>query len=88
MGMFWLAANATALRAGHLPGLLGSLGILQGLLFLATYAAALGRSPILVDISAGIGFLLVGPAWSFWFAWTLRRVVQTRNASQSLADGH
>jgi hypothetical protein len=81
MGMWWLAANATALRADRLPRFLASLGILQGLLSLSGFAAALGRSPLLVDISVGVGFLLVGPVWSFWFAWTLRRVAQKESVN-------
>ena len=75
IGMWSLAANVAALRAGRLPRTLGSLGILAGLLAISAFAGALGRSPLLVDISVGLGGMLVMPVWSIWFGWTLRRVV-------------
>jgi hypothetical protein len=76
MGMWLLTANVAALRSGRLPRLLGSLGILGGLLSLSGFAGALGGSPLLVDISVGLGFVVVAPIWSFWFGWTLRRVIE------------
>ncbi|MGD2146666.1 MAG: DUF4386 family protein [Anaerolineae bacterium] len=75
MGLWWLGANVAALRAGRLPRLLASLGILGGLLTLGGFAGALVRSALVVDIAVGLGFLVVAPVWSFWFGWTLRREV-------------
>jgi hypothetical protein len=79
--MWLLTANIAALRSGRLPRLLGSLGILGGLLSVSGFAAALGGSPLLVDISVGLGFVVVAPVWSFWFGWTLRRVVEKESGT-------
>jgi hypothetical protein len=76
LGISLLISNVAALRAGRLPRFLGSLGILQGLLLLATFAGALARSSLLVDISVGLGGVLVAPIWNVWFGLTLRRVVE------------
>ena len=73
MGVWMLTANAAALRAGRLPRFLGALGILGGVLSLSAFAGALGRSPLIVDISVGLGGILVAPVWSFWFGWVLYR---------------
>jgi hypothetical protein len=81
LGVWWLAANAAALRAGRLPRTLGALGILEGLLSLSAFAGALGRSPLLVDLSMGLGGLLVAPVQSFWFGCILHRVVERESGS-------
>jgi hypothetical protein len=76
MGLWLLVANAAALRAGHLPRFLSSLGMLGGLLSLSGFAGALGRLPLLVDVSVGLGFVVIAPIWSVWFGWTVHRTVE------------
>jgi hypothetical protein len=81
MGLWALAANTAALQARRLPRFLGWLGILGGSMLLLTFAGALGRSALLVDISVGLAGIVVGPAWNFWFGGALRRAVAEENGS-------
>jgi hypothetical protein len=42
----------------------------------AQSALLLQGIPLLVDISVGLGGILVAPVWSFWFGWGLHRMVE------------
>jgi Domain of unknown function (DUF4386) len=80
MGIFSLVANAVAMRHRLLPRALGYTGVVGGILLLLVFMGALFRSPRLIDVTVGLGGLLIGPVWYFWVGFVLRRAGRSARA--------
>ncbi len=64
--------NLELVLRGLIPGGLAGLGVLGGLLLLGTTMGALLRRPRMIDVAAGLGGFLIGPAWAIWLGLALR----------------
>ena len=64
--------NGELLRSALVPRAFAGLGIIGGALLVATFVGALLRRPRLIDVAAGLGGFLVGPAWAIWAGFVFR----------------
>jgi hypothetical protein len=71
-GIWALVSNYGALRARLIPKPLAYIGLLGGGLFELVFLGAAVQAPLLVDVSVGLGGLLVGPVWYIWIGIVLR----------------
>ena len=71
-GLFLATFSWTARRA--LGPVLPWLGMLGALLYWAGFVGTAAHRPILVDIGAGLGGVIVAPIWSAWLGITLWRM--------------
>jgi len=80
MGIFAVVANAAGLRHRLLPRALGYIGIIGGVVLLLVFMGALLRSPRTIDVTVGLGGLVIGPVWYLWVGFVLRRASQSARA--------
>ena len=73
VGLWMLAVSGLGLRRRALPPALGWLGILGAALYGCVVAGLSLRLEALVALAAGLGGVLVAPAWYGWMASRLRR---------------
>lgn len=71
-GLFLAAFSWTARRA--LGSVLPWLGMLGALLYWTGFVGSVTHQPILVDIGAGFGAVIVAPLWSAWMGIVLWRI--------------
>ena len=69
----WLASFSWAARRALGP-VLPWLGIFGALLYGAVFVGSLAHLPLLVDIGAGLGGVIVAPVWSVWLGTVLWRM--------------
>jgi hypothetical protein len=74
VGLWFLVFNVTAVSTGALPMWLGIIGCVGGASFLSVFAGMLLHVGLLVDISAGLGCVIVAPIWNIGLAWFLFHV--------------
>jgi hypothetical protein len=71
VGLWFIVFNVTAVNAGALPMWLGIIGCVGGGGFLLVFLGMILHVGMLVDISAGIGCVVVAPLWNLGLAWVL-----------------
>lgn len=71
VGLWFIVFNVTAVSAGALPVWLGIIGCAGGVSFLSVFVGMVLHVGILVDISAGLGCVIVAPIWNIGLAWIL-----------------
>jgi len=74
MAIFILTVSFKVLQYGLVPRPLGYLGLAGGILYFLVFLGALLRRTLLVDLSVGVGGLLLGPVWYIWMGFVLIRV--------------
>jgi len=73
MGIFSLIGNAVALRHRLLPRAVTYIGLIGGVALLLVFLGSLVRSPRTIDVTVGLGGLIIGPVWYTWVGFALRR---------------
>jgi hypothetical protein len=74
VGLWFVVFNVTAVNGGALPMWLGIIGCVGGASFLLVFVGMVLHVGILVDISAGLGCVIVAPIWNIGLAWVLFHV--------------
>jgi hypothetical protein len=68
VGLWMVVFNASAINVGALPLWHGMVGCASGVLYISVLAGMLFRAALLIDISAALGCIVVGPLWSIVLA--------------------
>jgi hypothetical protein len=71
VGLWFIVFNVTAVSTGALPMWLGIIGCVGGASFLCVFAGMMLHVGMLVDVSAGLGCVVVAPIWNIGLAWVL-----------------
>jgi len=82
LGALWLGTFSLGrLRTPNWPPGHALLGLAGAAIYALVFVGAVGHVPLLIDIGAALGGVVVGPVWTLWLAALLRRPSAERPAT-------
>jgi hypothetical protein len=88
VGMWFLVINLLGLRGGAWPRPLAYLGLAGGVLYWCALAGNLFGIPLLFQLAAGLGGVILAPIWFAWVGLILRRPATAAATRRELAAGY